>query len=115
MGHHVGTSGWSYDHWQGVLYPAGTSSLKRLDAYVARFGTVEVNNTFYRWPRPETFATWRSRVPESFRFSVKASRGLSQFRKLNDPGSVARPDGRGPAQLGPSSPRCSCSFPRISP
>ena len=83
---HIGTSGWSYDHWQGVLYPSGTSSLERLDAYARRFRTVEVNNTFYRWPRDEVFDVWRDRVPEGFVVSVKASRGLSQFRKLNDPG-----------------------------
>jgi uncharacterized protein YecE (DUF72 family) len=81
----IGTSGWSYDHWQGVLYPPGLSSLERLDAYTRRFRTVEVNNTFYRWPRDEVFATWHDRVPEDFVVSVKASRGLTQFRRLNDP------------------------------
>lgn len=86
MAHHIGTSGWSYDHWQGLLYPRGASSLGRLDAYAGRFATVEVNNTFYRWPKPATFATWRERAPEGFLYAVKASRGLSQFRKLNDPG-----------------------------
>jgi uncharacterized protein YecE (DUF72 family) len=86
MAHHVGTSGWSYDHWQGVLYPRGASSLARLGAYAERFETVEVNNTFYRWPEPSVFDTWRARVPAGFVFAIKASRGLSQFRKLNDPG-----------------------------
>jgi uncharacterized protein YecE (DUF72 family) len=41
----IGTSGWSYDHWQGILYPRGVKGLERLDAYAARFRTVEVNNT----------------------------------------------------------------------
>jgi uncharacterized protein YecE (DUF72 family) len=85
MAIHVGTSGWSYDHWQGVLYPRGASSLERLDAYARRFETVEVNNTFYRWPRDEVFASWRDRLPEGFLVSVKASRGLTQFRRLNQP------------------------------
>jgi hypothetical protein len=67
------------------VYPRGASSLQRLDAYVARFATVEVNNTFYRWPKEEVFATWRQRTPAGFVFSIKASRGLTQFRKLNDP------------------------------
>ncbi len=44
-----------------------------------------MNNTFYRWPRDEVFSTWRERSPEGFVFSAKASRGLTQFRKLNDP------------------------------
>lgn len=86
MAVHIGTSGWSYDHWVGVLYPRGATSLERLDAYAREFRTVEVNNTFYRWPKDEVFATWRARSPEGFLFSIKASRGLTQFRKLNDPG-----------------------------
>jgi uncharacterized protein YecE (DUF72 family) len=83
---HVGTSGWSYDHWRGIVYPRGASSLERLDAYARRFRTVEVNNTFYRWPRDEVFSVWHDRVPEGFLITVKASRGLTQFRKLKDPG-----------------------------
>jgi uncharacterized protein YecE (DUF72 family) len=83
---HIGTSGWSYDHWGGVLYPKSAPSLARLDAYARHFGTVEVNNTFYRWPADEVFATWHQRLPDGFVVAVKASRGLSQFRKLNDPG-----------------------------
>ena len=81
----IGTSGWSYDHWVDVLYPREATSLERLDAYARRFRTVEVNNTFYRWPKDEVFATWRARLPEGFIVSAKASRGLTQFRKLNDP------------------------------
>ena len=57
---HIGTSGWSYNHWAGIVYPRSASSLERLDAYVARFATVEVNNTFYRWPKESVFATWRA-------------------------------------------------------
>ena len=85
MAVHVGTSGWSYDHWVGVLYPKSASSLERLDAYARHFQTVEVNNTFYRWPRDEVFSTWRERSPDGFIVSAKASRGLTQFRKLNEP------------------------------
>ena len=81
----IGTSGWSYDHWVGVLYPKSASSLERLDAYARHFRTVEVNNTFYRWPKDEVFSTWRERSPDGFIVSAKASRGLTQFRKLNDP------------------------------
>src|SRR3954454_6658310 len=81
----VGTSGWSYDHWVGVLYPREASSLGRLDAYARAFRTVEVNNTFYRWPRDGVFASWHDRLPEGFVVSAKASRGLTHFRQLRDP------------------------------
>ena len=82
----IGTSGWSYDHWRGILYPPGTPSARRLEAYAAQFDTVELNASFYHWPRAATFAGWRGRVPAGFLFAVKAPRGLTHARRLRDPG-----------------------------
>jgi uncharacterized protein YecE (DUF72 family) len=82
---HVGTSGWSYDHWDGVLYAPGTPPHARLARYVEAFGTVELNASFYRWPREATFASWRRRTPEGFVLSVKAPRGLTHAKKLYAP------------------------------
>ena len=48
----VGTSGWSYDHWNGVLYRPGLPARDRLGRYVEVFDTVELNASFYRWPPP---------------------------------------------------------------
>jgi uncharacterized protein YecE (DUF72 family) len=81
----VGTSGWSYDHWDGVLYPPGTPPRDRLAHYVRRFGTVELNASFYRWPRTATFASWRRRLPPGFQLSVKAPRGLTHAKRLYAP------------------------------
>ena len=47
----IGTSGWSYDHWENVLYPPGLPARDRLARYVAAFSTVELNASFYRWPK----------------------------------------------------------------
>ena len=77
----VGTSGWSYDHWDGVLYPPGRRP-GRLDVYTREFGTVELNASFYRWPRDATFAGWRRRLPAGFLMSVKAPRGLTHAKRL---------------------------------
>ncbi len=85
MAVHIGTSGWSYDHWEGVLYPPGTPPARRRDLYVQHFDTVELNASFYRWPRPATFAGWRAGLPEGFLFSVKAPRGLTHGRRLYAP------------------------------
>jgi uncharacterized protein YecE (DUF72 family) len=85
MAIHVGTSGWSYDHWQGVLYPPGTSVHDRLDYYLQRFQTVEINATYYRWPRDRTFAGWFQRLPDGFLMSVKAPRGLTHSKRLCSP------------------------------
>ena len=81
----VGTSGWSYDHWDGVLYKPGTSPAQRLGVYTQEFDTVELNASHYRWPRNATFANWRRCLPPGFKLSVKASRGLTHAKKLYAP------------------------------
>lgn len=85
MAVHIGTSGWSYSHWEHVLYPAGTSPHDRLALYTSRFRTVELNASFYRWPANRTFLRWRRRLPEGFLLSVKASRGLTHGKRLYAP------------------------------
>jgi uncharacterized protein YecE (DUF72 family) len=85
----VGTSGWSYDHWADVLYRPGLPAAKRLARYVSEFDTVELNASFYRWPRDAMFARWRERLPYGCTMSVKAHRGLSHYRRLRSPESWA--------------------------
>jgi uncharacterized protein YecE (DUF72 family) len=58
---------------------------ERLEFYAARFNTVELNASFYRWPRDSSFAGWRRRLPPGFRFTVKAPRALSHARRLYEP------------------------------
>ena len=81
----VGTSGWQYGHWRARLYPRGVPQRVWLEHYAARFATVEVNASFYRLPRAETFAAWRDRTPDDFVLAVKASRYLTHVRRLRDP------------------------------
>lgn len=81
----IGTSGWSYDHWTDVLYPPGLASARRLSRYVEEFDTVELNASFYRWPKDSTFSGWREQLPSGFRMSVKAHRGLTHYRRLASP------------------------------
>lgn len=100
MAVHVGTSGWSYDHWDHVLYPPGTPPRERLGHYVQRFATVELNSSFYRWPGPGAFASWRRRLPEGFLLSVKAPRGLTHGKKLYAPEAWIEQVARGWHALG---------------
>lgn len=85
MGWHIGTSGWSYQHWDGVLYPPGTAPHDRREHYTREFRTVELNASFYRWPAQSTFASWRRRLPDGFLMSIKASRGLTHAKRLYAP------------------------------
>ncbi len=82
MAIHIGTCGWSYAHWENVLYPPGTLPAARLELYTRRFGTAELNASFYRWPPDRTFASWRRRLPDGFQLSVKAPRGLTHAKRL---------------------------------
>jgi uncharacterized protein YecE (DUF72 family) len=82
---HVGTSGWNYKHWRGNFYPNELKPPKWLDFFTAHFDTVEINNSFYRLPSEEVFASWRRQVPKDFMFAVKASRFLTHIKRLKDP------------------------------
>ena len=62
VGTWIATSGWSYEHWQNVLYH-GCPPADRLAPYVAEFDTVELNASFYRWPRGAAFTSWQGRLP----------------------------------------------------
>ena len=55
------------------------------DHYAADFDTVEINNTFYRLPEPETFAAWKARAPAGFLYAIKASRFLTHLKRLREP------------------------------
>lgn len=79
---HIGTSGWSYAHWQKVFYPEDLPSSKKLRYFSERFLTAEINYSFYRLPKAETFKKWRSETPGDFIFSVKASRYITHVKKL---------------------------------
>ena len=81
----IGTSGYSYKHWAGRYYPPGLKPSGWLRHYLRDFDTVELNNTFYQLPEPETFDNWRKATPEDFLFAVKGSRFLTHMIKLKDP------------------------------
>lgn len=81
----LGTSGWQYKDWRGVLYPTGVPQNQWLATYAAGFGTVENNNAFYRLPARELFERWRDMTPGGFVMAVKASRYLTHIKRLADP------------------------------
>lgn len=80
----LGTSGWVYLHWRGLFYPPHLHPRLWLGLYSDSFDSVEINSTFYRLPRPETFAAWAAHTPEGFLFAVKANRFLTHRKKLKD-------------------------------
>jgi uncharacterized protein YecE (DUF72 family) len=80
----IGTSGWHYNDWAGRFYPADLAKNKWLEYYAGHFNTVEINNTFYRQPKPETFKNWHKQAPKNFLYTVKANRFITHIKRLKD-------------------------------
>ena len=78
----IGTSGWLYKDWAEKFYPKKIKNSEKLLYLSGHFPTVEINSSFYRLPKKETFSLWQQRVPEGFLFSVKVPRFLTQMKKL---------------------------------
>jgi uncharacterized protein YecE (DUF72 family) len=87
---YAGTSGFSYPQWRGGFYPAALRADEMLAFYSRTFRTVELNNTFYRFPRAEHVAQWRRATPEGFRFAVKANRAITHVQRLRDVDDLVR-------------------------
>lgn len=67
-----------------MFYPEGTAKKKWFEFYCKHFNTIELNSTFYRFPRVENLRSWYDRSPESFLFSVKAPRLITHFKRLKE-------------------------------
>jgi uncharacterized protein YecE (DUF72 family) len=80
----IGCSGYQYPEWKGVFYPADISKQKWFEFYSGHFNTLELNVTFYRFPRVELLASWYERSPKDFSFAVKAPRHITHFKKFRD-------------------------------
>jgi uncharacterized protein YecE (DUF72 family) len=80
----IGTSGFSYSSWKNAFYPADVPSSKWFEYYCTRFNTVELNNTFYRFPRVATLQRFYERSPDDFIFSVKAHKIITHTRRMKN-------------------------------
>ncbi len=90
MNLYVGTSGYSYKEWKGIFYPEKLPAKEMLPYYASKLPAVELNNTFYRLPQPSMIESWKSQTPETFRFCVKASQGITHFRRLKEAAGATR-------------------------
>jgi uncharacterized protein YecE (DUF72 family) len=75
----IGTAGWAIPtrHQHSV---SGNGS--HLERYSQRFCAVEINSSFHRHHRLQTYERWASAVPRGFRFSVKLPRALTHSGAL---------------------------------
>ncbi len=80
----IGCSGFYYKGWREVFYPKGLPQRKWFEFYCESFNTVELNVTFYRFPRVADLKNWYKRSPEDFMFTVKAPRLITHYKKFNN-------------------------------
>ena len=76
----IGCAGWTISRETTQFFPAGPSHLER---YAQTFNACEINSSFYRPHKIETWERWGNSVPAGFRFSVKAPRTITHESGLN--------------------------------
>lgn len=75
----VATAGWSIPAKVAKDFPAQGSQLQR---YAAGMNGVEINSSFYRPHRPQTYERWAASTPEHFRFAVKCPKQITHEARL---------------------------------
>lgn len=78
----IGTFGWHYADWWGPFFPPEVRKKDALAYYASRFDAVELNAPFYRMPTPKAVEGWRETTPDGFRFTWKASRYITHWKRL---------------------------------
>jgi len=85
---YVGTSGWTYEDWQGRFYPDDVKAARRLEFYAQHFNAVEVNATFYHLPTANMITAWNRRLSEDFHLVLKGSQLITHRKKLAECGEA---------------------------
>jgi len=73
----IGTSGFDYADWEGVLYPSGTKKTSYLEIYSENFSTLELNFSYYAMPKAQNLTKMLDRTRPSMDFSIKANKTLT--------------------------------------
>jgi len=82
--YYVGTAGWSYEDWDGIVYPARKARGFHPLSFLADFITIiEVNSTFYRPAPPAMVRSWLKRLEghPDFLLSLKLFQGFTHPRE----------------------------------
>ena len=76
---YIGTAGWSISSRYASEFPGAGSHLQR---YSSTLTSTEINSSFYRSHRRETYVRWAQSVPAQFTFAVKAPKALTHLNGL---------------------------------
>jgi uncharacterized protein YecE (DUF72 family) len=87
---YIGSSGFVYPEWKGNFYPSTLSREKWLNYYGTQFNTVELNGTFYRFPKVKNLKKFYSETPDDFKFSVKANKIITHTLRMKNAKNKAK-------------------------
>jgi len=73
----IGTSGYSYHEWVGLVYLAGTKQKDYLSTYAGMFPTVELNFSYYQMPKAQNLEKMLEDGGDKLSFAIKAHRSLT--------------------------------------
>lgn len=77
--YYIGTSGFSYPSWKGNFYPQDLTPAQWLAYYSTQFNSLELNNTFYKFPTAKALIKMAESTPDDFMFSVKANQKITHI------------------------------------
>jgi uncharacterized protein YecE (DUF72 family) len=83
----VGIGGWVFVPWRGEFYPKGLPQARELAHASRQLTSIEINGTFYRTQKPESFRKWADETPDDFVFSLKGPQFATNRRVLAEAGS----------------------------
>ena len=81
---YLGCSGWFYWHWKGKFYPNELPQSKWFQYYMQHFNTVELNSTFYHFPKQSTAKNWYRQAPKGFVYTLKVNKNITHIKKFAD-------------------------------
>jgi uncharacterized protein YecE (DUF72 family) len=76
---YIGTAGWNIPVQYAARFCTGGTHLQR---YACQLNAVEINTSFYRSHRRQTYERWARSVPCGFRFAVKIPKEITHERGL---------------------------------
>jgi uncharacterized protein YecE (DUF72 family) len=85
----VGTAGYSYEEWRGVLYPSELPKEDFLRYYALFFPFVELDFSYYQMPEAHRLGRLGESVPRDFRFAIKGNKALTHEIKADWPAAAA--------------------------
>jgi uncharacterized protein YecE (DUF72 family) len=80
----IGISGWRYEPWRKIFYPADLAQHRELEFASRAFPTIEINGSFYSLQTPQSYDAWYRATPSDFVFSVKGPRYVTHILRLKN-------------------------------